>query len=148
MLNVGDKAPRFVLEDDQGQPFDLGEQAGKKVLLVFYPGDDTPVCTKQLCDYRDGIEAFEGLGVEVVGISGDDGESHRRFRGKYDLPFTLLSDPDLKVAEAYDSKGLLGMKRSVFLVDEAGVIRYRHVESVALFRRSREELLEAIAALS
>ena len=148
MLNVGDKAPQFVLEDDQGQSFDLGEQAGKKVLLVFYPGDDTPVCTKQLCDYRDGIEAFEGLGVEVVGISGDDGESHRRFRDKYDLPFTLLSDPDLKVAEAYDSKGLLGMKRSVFLVDEAGVIRYRHVESVALFRRSREELLEAIAALS
>jgi peroxiredoxin Q/BCP len=101
-----------------------------------------------LCDYRDGIEAFEGLGVEVVGISGDDGESHRRFRAKYDLPFTLLSDPGLKVAEAYDSKGLLGMKRSVFLVDEAGVIRYRHVESVALFRRGREELLEAIAALS
>ena len=74
MLEVGDKAPGFVLEDDQGQPFDLGQQAGKKLLLVFYPGDDTPVCTKQLCDYRDGIEAFEGLGVEVVGISGDDGE--------------------------------------------------------------------------
>lgn len=148
MPQVGDKAPNFVLEDDQGQSFDLGAQAGKKVLLVFYPGDDTPVCTRQLCDYRDGIEAFEGLGVEVVGISGDDGESHRRFRAKHDLPFTLLSDPGLKVAEAYDSKGLLGMKRSVFLVDEAGVIRYRHVESVALFRRSREELLEAIAALS
>ena len=148
MLEVGDKAPNFVLEDDQGQTFDLGAQAGKKVLLVFYPGDDTPVCTKQLCDYRDGIEALEGLGVEVVGISGDDGESHRRFRAKYDLPFTLLSDPGLKVAAAYDSKGLLGMKRSLFLVDEAGVIRYRHVESVALFRRSREELLEAIAALS
>lgn len=148
MLNVGDKAPGFVLEDDQGQSFDLGRHSGKKVLLVFYPGDDTPVCTKQLCDYRDGIEAFEGLGVEVVGISGDDGESHRRFRAKYDLPFTLLSDPGLKVAAAYDSKGLLGMKRSVFLVDEAGVIRYRHVESVALFRRSREELLEAISALS
>lgn len=148
MPKVGDRAPNFVLEDDQGRSFELGEQAGKKVLLVFYPGDDTPVCTRQLCDYRDGIEAFEGLGVEVVGISGDDGESHRRFRDKYDLPFTLLSDPGLKVAEAYDSKGLLGMKRSVFLVDEAGVIRYRHVESVALFRRSREELLEAIAALS
>ena len=148
MLNVGDKAPGFVLEDDQGQSFDLGRHSGKKVLLVFYPGDDTPVCTKQLCDYRDGIEAFEGLGVEVVGISGDDGESHRRFRAKHDLPFTLLSDPGLKVAAAYDSKGLLGMKRSVFLVDEAGVIRYRHVESVALFRRSREELLEAISALS
>ncbi len=144
MLEVNDKAPQFVLEDDSGTAFSLAEQAGKKVLLVFYPGDDTPVCTKQLCDYRDGIEAFEGLGVEVVGISGDDGVSHRRFREKYELPFTLLSDPGLKVAAKYDSKGVLGMKRSVFLVDERGIIRYRHVESLPVFRRKREELLEAI----
>lgn len=147
MLQVNDKAPDFVLEDDQGNEFRLSGQRGHKVLLVFYPGDDTPVCTKQLCDYRDGIEAFAGLGVEVVGISNDNAESHRRFRQKHDLPFTLLTDPDLTVAAQYDSKGLLGMKRSVFLVDEDGVIRYLHIESVALFRRRREELLEAIRAI-
>ena len=148
MLKINDKAPQFVLKDDQGQAFSLAEQAGHKVLLVFYPGDNTPVCTKQLCDYRDGIEAFAGLGVEVVGISNDSAESHRKFREKHGLPFTLLTDPDLKVATLYDSKGVLGMKRSVFLVDEAGVIRYLHVESVALFRRKREELLEVIRSLS
>ena len=148
MLKVNDKAPPFVLEDDQGQRFSLADQAGRKVLLVFYPGDNTPVCTKQLCDYRDGIEAFAGLGVDVVGISNDSAVSHRKFRQKHDLPFTLLTDPDLEVAALYDSKGVLGMKRSVFLVDEKGVIRYLHVESVALFRRKREELLDVIRNLS
>lgn len=148
MLKVNDKAPPFVLQDDNGENFSLAEQAGRKILLVFYPGDDTPVCTRQLCDYRDGIEAFADLGVDVVGISHDSAESHRKFRAKHDLPFTLLTDPDYKVAEQYDSKGVLGMKRSVFLIDEEGVIRYLHVESVSLFRRRREELLEAIRNLS
>jgi peroxiredoxin len=148
MLKLNDKAPQFVLEDEQGRPFNLSEQVGQKVLLVFYPGDNTPVCTRQLCDYRDGIESFAGLGVEVVGISNDSAESHRKFRAKHNLPFTLLTDADLKVAALYDSKGVLGMKRSVFLVDEQGVIRYLHVESVALFRRKREELLEAIRSIS
>ena len=145
MLQVNDKAPDFVLEDDQGGQFSLSEHAGEKVLLVFYPGDNTPVCTKQLCDYRDGVEAFEDLGVKVVGISNDGAESHRNFRAKYELPFSLLTDPGLKVAAKYDSKGMLGMKRSVFLVDEEGVIRYLHIESLSLFRRSREELLQAIS---
>ena len=148
MLKVNDKAPQFVLRDDQGQPFNLSEKAGHKVLLVFYPGDNTPVCTRQLCDYRDGIESFAGLDVEVVGISNDSAESHRKFRAKHNLPFTLLTDADLQVAALYDSKGVLGMKRSVFLVDEQGVIRYLHIESVALFRRKREELLEAIRSIS
>lgn len=145
MLEVDDKAPDFELEDDDGKPFRLSDQAGEKVLLVFYPGDNTPVCTKQLCDYRDGVEAFEGLGVKVVGISHDGAETHRKFREKHQLPFTLLTDPDYKAATLYDSKGMLGMKRSVFLVDEAGLIRYLHIEAVSLFRRKREELLEAIA---
>ena len=147
MLQVNDKAPDFVLQDDRGEEFSLAAQRGRKVLLVFYPGDDTPVCTKQLCDYRDGVEAFAGLGVDVVGISHDSAESHRRFREKHDLPFRLLTDPDFEVAKKYDSKGMLGMKRSVFLIDEEGVIRYLHVEAVAVFRRRREELLEAIRSL-
>ena len=148
MLKEGDKAPLFELADDAGGTFRLEDHLGRKVLLVFYPGDDTPVCTRQLCDYRDGIEAFEGLGVEVVGISNDSVDSHRAFKRKHGLPFTLLSDPDLAVAARYDSKGMLGMKRSVFLLDEAGVVRYRHVETVALFRRHREELLQVIERLS
>lgn len=148
MLKPGDKAPLFELESDQGGQFRLADQLGEKVLLVFYPGDNTPVCTAQLCDYRDGIEAFEGLGVSVVGISGDDGESHRKFRDKHDLPFTLLSDPDLSVAASYDSKGMMGVKRSVFLVDDKGVLQYCHVESLSLFRRKRDELLEVIEGLS
>jgi peroxiredoxin len=148
MLEVNDAAPMFRLPDSEGKTFDLADQAGRKTLLVFYPGDDTPVCTRQLCDYRDGIEAFEGLGVDVVGISNDNAESHRKFSQKHDLPFTLLTDADLSVAEMYDSKGVLGMKRSVFLVDEEGVVRYRHIESLPVFRRKREELLEVIRKLS
>lgn len=144
---INENAPDFELEDADGGRFKLSENRGRRLLLVFYPGDDTPVCTRQLCDYRDGVESFRDLGVEVVGISSDDAESHRRFRDRHQLPFRLLSDPDLKVARLYDCKALVGMKRGVFLLDEAQVIRYRHVEAVAVFRRSREELIEAIGRL-
>lgn len=144
MLEVDDKAPDFILNDEQENPFRLSAHRGEMLLLVFYPGDNTPVCTRQLCDYRDGIEAFDGLGVRVVGISKDDARSHRAFKEKHGLPFTLLSDPDLAVAERYHSRGMLGMKRSVFLVDQDGLVRYRHVESLSIFRRAREELIEVI----
>ena len=147
-IRIGDPAPDFSLPDQDDRVFTLSEKTGKRLLLVFYPGDDTPVCTRQLCDYRDGIEQFSGLDVEVVGISGDDADSHRRFRDKHDLPFTLLSDPDLTVAGRYGCKGVLGMKRGVFLVDEQGTVRYAHVESVAVFRRSRDELIEVISKLA
>jgi thioredoxin-dependent peroxiredoxin len=145
---IGQPAPDFTLPDDAGGQFKLSERSGRRVLLVFYPGDDTPVCTRQLCDYRDGIETFADLGVEVVGISRDDAESHQRFRARHDLPFVLLTDADLAVAAAYGCRGLLGMKRGVFLVDESGIVRYAHVEAVAAFRRRREELIEAIKALA
>ena len=146
-LVSGRKAPDFTLQSDSGDDFQLSDNLGEKVLLVFYPGDNTPVCTAQLCEYRDGIEEFSGLGVTVVGISSDDLESHRNFRSKHDLPFVLLSDTDLSVAKLYGSKGALGMKRSVFLVDEQGIVRYAHIETLALFRRRSEELIEAIKAL-
>lgn len=146
-MQSGEQAADFSLIDDQGNTFHLAEELGQRLLLVFYPGDNTPVCTAQLCDYRDGIEAFADLGVRVIGISGDDQASHQRFKTKHQLPFTLLSDPGLKVAAAYDCKGMLGMKRGVYLLDEKGIVRYRHIESVALFRRQREELLQVIAAL-
>ena len=147
MIALNDKAPGFILQSDSGDDYQLSDHAGERVLLVFYPGDNTPVCTSQLCEYRDGIEAFAGLGVSVVGISSDDLESHRQFRSKHELPFVLLSDPDLEVAQLYGCKGTFGMKRAVFLVDEKGVIRYAHIETLAVFRRRAEELLEAISAL-
>lgn len=148
MTAVNDTAPEFELQGDDGKIYRLSDHAGQRVLLVFYPGDNTPVCTRQLCEYRDGIEAFSDLGVAVVGISSDGLESHRDFRKKHDLPFVLLSDADLEVAKLYGCKGALGMKRAVFLVDEQGIIRYAHIEALALFRRRAEELLEAIKALN
>ena len=146
-IRSGDLAPDFELIDQDGNVFRLSAQKGQRMLLVFYPGDNTPVCTAQLCDYRDGLEGFQGLDVKVVGISADDPASHRAFREKHDLPFTLLSDPNLEVARKYGCKALIGMKRGVFLVDESRTIRYSHVESVAVFRRRREELIEAIEQL-
>jgi peroxiredoxin Q/BCP len=147
MTSVNDKAPDFSLQSDSGNTYRLSDHAGERVLLVFYPGDNTPVCTAQLCEYRDGIEEFAGLGVSVVGISSDDLESHRGFRQKHNLPFELLSDPDLGVAKLYGCKGALGMKRAVFLVDEEGIVRYAHIEALALFRRKSEELLDVIRGL-
>lgn len=147
MPQVGEKAPDFALEDDQGQTFRLSDFRGERLLLVFYPGDDTPVCTRQLCDYRDGIESFRGLDVKIVGISKDDQASHQAFKAKHELPFTLLSDPDQSVAKQYDADGWLTTKRAVFLVDEVGTVRYAHVEAVSLFRRRREELLSVIQGL-
>ena len=140
-------APDFELTDQEGNSFRLSDHHGQRLLLVFYPGDGTPVCTAQLCDYRDGLEAFADLDVRVIGISPDDEASHRRVRDRHDLPFTLLSDPNLEVAEHYGCKGLIGMKRGVFLLDEEQRIRYRHVETLAVFRRKREELIEAIRGL-
>lgn len=147
MVEVGDRAPDIRLQADDGSQFSLASLRGDKVLLVFYPGDDTPVCTRQLCDYRDGVEAFDSLGVRVVGISRDSADSHQAFKARYGLPFVLLSDPDLTVAAAWGVRGLLGMRRAVFLVDEKGVVRYAHVESLSLFRRSSQELLDVIESL-
>lgn len=147
MIKVNDRAPDFSLQSDSGEDYRLSDHLGERVLLVFYPGDNTPVCTAQLCEYRDGIESFAGLGVSVVGISSDDLESHRNFRSKHDLPFELLSDPDLEAAKLFGCKGALGMKRAVFLIDEKAVVRYAHIEALSLFRRRKKELLEVIGGL-
>lgn len=146
-LQLNETAPDFTLEDQDGKPFSLREQRGRRLILAFYPGDGTPVCTRQLCEYRDGIEEFSGLGVEVVGLSRDDAESHRGFRARHKLPFRLLSDPDMEVAGQYGCKGLIGMKRGVFVLDEDQLIRYAHVEAVSIFRRRKDELIEAIGRL-
>lgn len=147
MPQIGQPAPDFELPADDGSLFRLSAQRGRRLLLVFYPGDETPVCTAQLCEYRDGMDEYRELGVDVIGISRDDAESHRRFKQKRMLPFTLLTDADLAVAKAYGAAGLMGMKRAVFLVDEQGLLHWAHVEALALFRRSHEELLAAVRAL-
>lgn len=146
-IQLDEKAPDFTLNDDQELPFRLSAYAGRRLLLVFYPGDDTPVCTRQLCEYRDGIGEFRDLGVEVIGISRDDAASHRRFKEKHALPFRLLSDPDLGVAEQYGCRGIMGMKRGVFLLDEQHTVRYAHVETISVFRRRKDELVDAISRL-
>lgn len=149
MPNVGDVAPDFTLPANDGQTYALKDFKGKKhVVLVFYPGDDTPTCTKQLCDYRDGWGQFRQHDAIVLGVSTNDMESHKKFANKYDLPFPLLEDSNLQVCKAYEAmmlKGLLRMtNRITYIIDKQGVIRYKYVETLPIFRRTKEELLEEI----
>ena len=146
-MDIRQPVPDFSLIADNGSPFRLSEHLGTPLLLVFYPMDNSPVCTAQLCDFRDGVEQFADVGIEVVGISPDSVDSHRKFRKRHRLPFRLLSDPDYEAARLYDCKGVLGTKRGVFLVDEAGVLRYRNVQAVAMFRQTRGEILDALQEL-
>jgi thioredoxin-dependent peroxiredoxin len=118
-VQVGDQAPSFTLEDQQGEAWSLDERRGRPVVLYFYPKDDTPGCTTQACDIRDRWAEFEALGVAVAGISPDDVESHGRFATKFDLPHTLLSDPDREVIDAYGAWGEKKMYGKTF----EGVIR-------------------------
>lgn len=146
-LCFGQQVPDIELLADDGSPFRLNSLRGERVLIVFYPGDNTPVCTAQLCDYRDGMAQFAELKVKVIGISKDDVPSHARFKKKYNLPFPLLSDVDGSVAIAYGVRGLYGNRRAVFLIDEEGRLRYAKVETISLFRRRRSQLLQIIKTL-
>ena len=129
-VEVGQPAPPFSLKTDGGGELSLDSLRGRKVVLYFYPKDDTSGCTKQACGFRDSIAEFDGAGAVVVGVSPDSVESHDRFKQKYDLPFRLLSDPDHKVAEAYGvwveksmyGRKYMGIERSTFLIDEDGRI--------------------------
>ena len=129
-LEPGAKAPAFTLPDADGNPVSLSSFAGGKVVVYFYPRDDTPGCTKEACQFNDALSQFEELGVPVIGISPDKGASHARFRDKYGLRFALLSDPDHGVMESYGAWGqktlygkvTTGVIRSTFLVDEKGKI--------------------------
>ena len=146
-LSVGDVAPDFTLQGTTGA-LSLSDRLGRgAVLLVFYPGDDTPVCTRQLCDYRDHLGEFAELGVEVLAINPQGLESHEAFAKKHGLPFPLLSDPERRVCKAYGAVGLLGMtKRALVLIDRSGRVRWQHVD-LPVFRRSAEELRRVIAEL-
>ncbi len=147
--DVGDEAPDFELEGTHGT-FRLSEHRGEKVMLLFYPGDETTVCTKQFCSYRDNAEAFGSLGVTAVGISGKDVDSKRRFADKNDLGnVPLLADPDFAVAKAYDAYAgvVKTAKRAVVIVDERGRVAYRHDHALGLDFQTVADLKEALEDL-
>jgi peroxiredoxin Q/BCP len=145
-MNLGDTAPDFTLKDGNGDEWSLSDQRGKTVVLLFYPGDDTPVCTKQLCSVRDNWSAYQETGAEVVGISMDSAESHDKFVEKYDLPLKLLSDNKGEVTAKYDVKSWLPGRsaRAVVVIDKNGKIAYRKVESLSIFRPKDDSVLAAI----
>ena len=143
---VGDNAPDFTLSGTGGRSYSLSEYRGQPVVLVFYPGDDSPVCTKQLNSYNNELDQFAGVGAQVLAISAQDLASHDKFAGKYGFRFPLLSDPDKTVAEAYGTVGPLGFpRRSVFVVNGEGVITYAHRAIAGLTYRPVSELIEAVA---
>ncbi len=147
---IGNAAPDFTLKDGDGNEWTLSNQKGKVVVLLFYPGDETPVCTKQLCSVRDRWDDYSATGAEVIGVSMDTIFSHKKFSKNHDLPMTLLSDSDGTVSKLYNSLSWFPGRsaRSVIVVDKTGVIRYRKVESVSLFRPKDDEVLAAIKAAS
>ena len=147
-VGTGDKAPAFSLPATGGATISLEDYAGRPVVLVFYPGDDTAVCTKQLTSYSRDLGEFESLDAQVLGISAQSVESHEMFAGKQDLKFPLLADTDKAVAGLYGTLGPLGFpRRSVFVVDKHGVIRYAHRAIAGLTYRPVSELVEVLSAL-
>ena len=130
MLTVGTKAPDFTLNDQNGAEVHLSDFLGKKVVLYFYPKDNTPGCTRQACAFAGSYAAFKGQDVVVIGVSKDSVSSHVKFAQKYELPFILLSDPELQAIQAYDvwqekklyGKVSMGVVRSTYIIDEQGMI--------------------------
>jgi thioredoxin-dependent peroxiredoxin len=145
---VGDKAPDFTLPGTGGGSYSLADFLGKPLVLVFYPGDDTPVCTKQLNSYNEGLDQFTKLDAQVVGISAQSIDSHEAFAGKHGLAFPLLADTDKAVAGLYGTLGPLGFpRRSVFVIDRTGTIRYVHRAIAGLTYRPVSELIEELEKL-
>lgn len=150
MPTVGDRAPEFSALTDAGTRVSLRDFRGKKVVLYFYPRDDTPGCTKEACAFRDNHRRVVARGAVVLGVSGDDVASHRRFKEKYDLPFPLLADPDRAIISAYGvwkektlyGKTVMGVERTTFIIDEQGVIT--HVFPKVKVDGHVDEVLEAL----
>ncbi|MCB1191650.1 MAG: peroxiredoxin [Leptospiraceae bacterium] len=143
---LGKPAPNFSLPDSEGNKVSLEDFKGKKVLLVFYPGDETLVCTKQLCSYNSGFEEFVNLGVNILGINTDSIESHKKFRDKYKLQFPLLSDKDGDVCKLYNAKSLIGVKRVTFLVDEKGNIIFEN-DILPVLYKDKDDIIKEVKKL-
>src|SRR5512141_970622 len=148
--SLGTEAPDFTLPDGAGKSWKLSDQRGKVVVLLFYPGDETPICTRQMCSVRDRWEDYAATGAEVVGISTNSVESHKNFAEHHKLPLRLLADTDRKVADLYGANSLVPGKvaRSVFVIDPNGVLRYRDVRPLGLFRPKDDDIIAAIKSVS
>ena len=144
IVKVGMNAPLFSMKDPNNKDVSLSDLLKDGwVLLTFYPGDFTPVCTMQWCEYRDHFEEVQPFGVQVIGISSDSPQSHRKFIQQKKLPFVLLSDPGHLVAKMYGMKDLFGMsKRGLVLIDPSGIIQHVTVEVVSLFYRPYHKVIE------
>ncbi|MBI3961210.1 MAG: thioredoxin-dependent thiol peroxidase [Deinococcus sp.] len=153
MLEVGQKAPDFKVQDTNGNTVELAKLRGKKVVLYFYPKDDTPGCTKEACSFRDSYGVFQKREIVVLGVSLDGQQSHQAFTAKYHLPFPLLVDTDARVSSAYGvyrekefmGKKSLGIVRTTFIIDEQGVVR--HILRKVNTDIHSQEVLEAITKL-
>jgi thioredoxin-dependent peroxiredoxin len=129
-LKAGDKAPGFTAKDQNGKTVSLSDFSGKKVILYFYPKDDTPGCTAEACDFRDNYQSMLSKGFEVIGVSTDDEKSHKKFETKYSLPFTLIADEEKSIVDAYGvwveknmyGKKYMGTARTTFIIDGDGII--------------------------
>ena len=147
-VGIGDRAPDFALPGPGGQTVSLSEYAGRPVVLVFYPGDDSPVCTKQLNAYNDGLDEFTALDAQIIGISAQDVASKDAFVAKHGFDFPLLADTDKAVAAAYGTLGPIGFpRRSTFIVDADGIIRYAHRAIAGLTYRPVSELINELDQL-
>ena len=147
MAKIGANAPDFTLKDGEGHDWRLSDHRGRVVVLLFYPGDETPICTRQMCSVRDRWEDYKAAGAEVVGISMDSPESHRAFAEHHSLPLRLLSDSDGEVAKLYGAKSWLPRRtaRAVVVVDAGGRVRHNKAQPLSLFRPKDDEVLAAIS---
>jgi thioredoxin-dependent peroxiredoxin len=147
-LNLNEPAPDFSLKDGDAREWRLADQRGKVVVLLFYPGDETPVCTRQMCSVRDRWDDYVATGAEVVGISSDSVESHRKFAAHHNLPLPLLSDSEGVAANLYGAKSLIPGKvaRSVFVIDANGILRHSDVRPLGLFKPKDDATITAIRA--
>lgn len=148
-LGIGDTAPEFSLPATGGQDIALSQFRGQSVVLVFYPGDDTPVCTKQLNSYNDDLAQFTEMNAQVLGISAQNVDSHDAFSSKHGFAFPLLADTDKEVAGLYGTLGPIGFpRRSVFILDSEGVVRYAHRAIAGLTFRPVGELIGELAKIT
>ncbi|QQS31607.1 MAG: peroxiredoxin [Acidobacteriota bacterium] len=148
-MKIGEAAHDLILKDAEGNDWRLSDHRGRVVVLIFYPADNSPVCTAQMCSVRDHWSEYQATGAEVVGISTDSVESHKGFAEKNELPLKLLSDTDRKVSEMYGMKSWLPGRsaRGVVVIDREGKIAYHKVEAISLFRPADADVLAAIKAI-
>jgi peroxiredoxin Q/BCP len=147
-LNIGDPAPDFQLSGTGDKTYRLADYRGRKLILAFYPGDFTAVCTRQFCSYRDHGERLDQLGADVLGISPQSVDSHERFSQEKSLNVPLLADEDKEVARAYGVLAGPVVRRAIFVIDEDGIVRHRKVTLAGLSYESVDDLEQAVAAIA